>query len=123
MKNPGRRSVRAPGVRKKHSTRHPTPTSTSCASLCHPNNWLVRQRGLRGRTIGHRATRPNSYRQLIIELLDYSLWISPADVELLRSIRWSSRLSSQEISELAGVVEAFATGKPRPVPLPLCDQK
>jgi hypothetical protein len=60
-----------------------------------------------------RATRPPSYRQLIDELLGYSLWISAPDVEFLGSIRWTSGLSSQQISELMEIVEAFAMGKPR----------
>jgi hypothetical protein len=87
-----------PHLQDQESIPHPIPTSDSLFTAASP---LAR------------ATRPNSNRQLIVELLDYSLWISAADVEFLRSIRWSSRLSSQQMSELTEIVDAFAIGKPR----------
>jgi hypothetical protein len=64
------------------------------------------------------ATSPISYHQLIDEVLAYSPWISAADVEFLESIRWSSRLNLQQISELTEIVNAFAIGEPRPAPFP-----
>jgi hypothetical protein len=69
------------------------------------------------------AASPTSCRQLIVELLGYSPWISAPDVEFLRSIRWTSRLSSQQISELLEIVEAFAMGKPRLSPSPIVTKR